>query len=165
MFFCEPCRLGNGWPESMAISYGKCEVCGNTRPTYDVPTSALPAPTERGQDMNEDEAYPNAIAHGFKRGDRVRVTDHYSDERYHRDGSTAVVVRTDITDDHQPVRVRYDSDGDETWVHRVVKLDDGSKKEIPGDELAAVLDTHGISFKSGLAIIALLKEHGVEVKF
>jgi hypothetical protein len=43
MFFCEKCRVKNQWPESLARSRGRCEVCGKNAPCYDVPSGALPA--------------------------------------------------------------------------------------------------------------------------
>lgn len=42
MFYCETDRIKNGWPESLARSVGHCEVCGEERVCYDVPSSQLP---------------------------------------------------------------------------------------------------------------------------
>lgn len=47
MFFCEECRVKNGWPTSlgypfMGVSYGPCEVCKKVGECHDVPSSALP---------------------------------------------------------------------------------------------------------------------------
>ena len=42
MFYCEECRVKMKWPESWSKSYGSCEVCGYTRPCYDVHHSQLP---------------------------------------------------------------------------------------------------------------------------
>lgn len=39
MFFCEPCRVTNQWPEAMAKSYGPCEECGTTGRCHEVPSS------------------------------------------------------------------------------------------------------------------------------
>lgn len=41
MFFCEPCRKENQWPESIAMSHGECEICGNVADCNDVPSSVL----------------------------------------------------------------------------------------------------------------------------
>lgn len=43
MFYCEPCRIKNKWPESLGMSYGKCECCGLTSSCYDLPSSSLPS--------------------------------------------------------------------------------------------------------------------------
>lgn len=29
VFYCDPCRLAYGWPESLFKSYGPCEECGD----------------------------------------------------------------------------------------------------------------------------------------
>ena len=42
MFYCRPCKDEKNWPESMSLSFGKCELCGKTDTCYDVPSSALP---------------------------------------------------------------------------------------------------------------------------
>lgn len=49
MFFCEPCRELRNWPESICLSRGRCEVCGNSAVCYDVPSSRLPAPPKPPQ--------------------------------------------------------------------------------------------------------------------
>jgi hypothetical protein len=41
MFFCDPCKKENRWPGLIALSHGKCEVCGVNAPCYDVPSSEL----------------------------------------------------------------------------------------------------------------------------
>lgn len=41
MFYCEKCRKENHWPESLALSYGLCEVCHQTRKCYDYPSKYL----------------------------------------------------------------------------------------------------------------------------
>jgi hypothetical protein len=46
MFYCPACATEKGWPESMARSEGRCEVCGKTRVCYDVPSKYLPLPAE-----------------------------------------------------------------------------------------------------------------------
>jgi hypothetical protein len=43
MFFCEPCRVKNEWPESTLKSFGRCEECGTEAGCHDVPSHALPA--------------------------------------------------------------------------------------------------------------------------
>lgn len=42
MFYCDSCRKAKGWPESIAQSFGACELCGNGRYCHDVPSSILP---------------------------------------------------------------------------------------------------------------------------
>ena len=42
MFYCKECAEKNGYPESIAKSHGKCELCGNIRVCNDVPSSKLP---------------------------------------------------------------------------------------------------------------------------
>ncbi len=42
MFFCEECRKERNWPESMARSQGRCEVCKENAVCYDVKSSLLP---------------------------------------------------------------------------------------------------------------------------
>jgi hypothetical protein len=42
MFYDEKCRIRNDWPESLARSHGRCEVCGKSGLCYDVPSGALP---------------------------------------------------------------------------------------------------------------------------
>jgi hypothetical protein len=42
VFFCDPCRIKNNWPEGWSKSRGQCEVCGQTASCYDVASSALP---------------------------------------------------------------------------------------------------------------------------
>jgi hypothetical protein len=44
MFYCEPCRVDFAWPESVARSRGKCEVCGQHAACYDRPSGSLPDP-------------------------------------------------------------------------------------------------------------------------
>lgn len=47
MFFCNPCREANNWPESMVRSRGTCEVCV-TGPVecFDVRSPLLPPAPE-----------------------------------------------------------------------------------------------------------------------
>lgn len=42
MFFCDPCGKERGWPQSLAVSYGKCEICDKTGRCNDIPSSKLP---------------------------------------------------------------------------------------------------------------------------
>ena len=44
MFYCESCRIKNQWTRGLLgyeTSYGPCECCHRTKPTYDVHSSAL----------------------------------------------------------------------------------------------------------------------------
>jgi len=44
MFYCNECRVEKGWPQSLAMSVGKCEVCGQSRHCFSVPSKDLPLP-------------------------------------------------------------------------------------------------------------------------
>lgn len=45
MFYCEPCRVENEWPETIAVkSEGTCEVCGKGAVCHDVPSTWLADP-------------------------------------------------------------------------------------------------------------------------
>ena len=41
MFYCDPCREINQWPESMFKSFGPCEECGQTGRCNEVASSVL----------------------------------------------------------------------------------------------------------------------------
>lgn len=45
MFYCEACRIKNGWPDSLSQSSGKCECCDTRANCWDRPSSSLPLPT------------------------------------------------------------------------------------------------------------------------
>ena len=45
MFYCQPCGQQRGWPETLARSTGRCEVCGAHSLCFDCPSSALPLPS------------------------------------------------------------------------------------------------------------------------
>lgn len=54
MFYCEPCRVKNGYPEGIGFSRGPCELCGKLANCYDVPSSYLarfPSPKEQPLDL------------------------------------------------------------------------------------------------------------------
>lgn len=40
MFYCDDCRVKHGWPESLSVSAGKCEVCGKRGVCYDLSLSS-----------------------------------------------------------------------------------------------------------------------------
>ena len=42
MFYCTDCQKKEEWPEGIRTSVGPCEVCGETKECYDVPSSQLP---------------------------------------------------------------------------------------------------------------------------
>lgn len=44
MFYCKKCAENNGYPESMRMSFGNCEICSTNGDCYDVPSSHLPSP-------------------------------------------------------------------------------------------------------------------------
>lgn len=41
MFYCEKCQKKNNWPDSLAKSSGRCEICGEDALCNDVPSSEL----------------------------------------------------------------------------------------------------------------------------
>lgn len=47
MFYCDPCRVQNQWPNSLRQSYGKCEMCEKVSPCWDVPSKYLPTPSKK----------------------------------------------------------------------------------------------------------------------
>lgn len=47
MFYCEKCRAARNWPVAIALSAGRCELCGEIRECYDGgPAEQLGAATE-----------------------------------------------------------------------------------------------------------------------
>jgi hypothetical protein len=42
MFYCESCRIKNGWPGVIPVSTGPCEMCGQVAACYDVASKYLP---------------------------------------------------------------------------------------------------------------------------
>lgn len=42
MFYCDTCAKENDWPTTMAVSFGKCEVCGAQARCNDRPAALLP---------------------------------------------------------------------------------------------------------------------------
>lgn len=44
MFYCEPCRIARDWPESIAKSFGQCEICCEPKECNDRASSTLPLP-------------------------------------------------------------------------------------------------------------------------
>ena len=42
MFYCKKCAKRRGWPERIFMSKGRCEICGELRPCYDIPSHELP---------------------------------------------------------------------------------------------------------------------------
>jgi len=56
MFFCEPCRVKNGWPESLMKSHGTCEICGEVKVCFDIPSRLLPIPGKTMEETREIEA-------------------------------------------------------------------------------------------------------------
>ena len=42
MFYCEPCRVEEEWPNSISQSYGQCELCNNVEVCWNRPSSSLP---------------------------------------------------------------------------------------------------------------------------
>lgn len=49
MFYCNNCKIKNGWSYSFNESYGKCEVCGIVGVCNDVPSSRLPMPHQTAE--------------------------------------------------------------------------------------------------------------------
>lgn len=42
MFYCDPCRKYNAWPESISTSFGPCEMCRKQSYCWNRPSSTLP---------------------------------------------------------------------------------------------------------------------------
>lgn len=69
MFYCDPCRIKNEWPEMIGFlfmaSRGKCEMCGKHAACHDVPSSHLSNPEhEETNDMRitSDKPFTSTIA-------------------------------------------------------------------------------------------------------
>jgi len=71
MFYCDPCRIKNKWPEMIGYMFmasrGKCEVCGEIAACHDVHHSALPndpEPEEEENDMRitSDKPFTSTVA-------------------------------------------------------------------------------------------------------
>lgn len=41
MFYCEGCRVENGWPGVVTTSFGRCEMCKEFEPCFDFPSYML----------------------------------------------------------------------------------------------------------------------------
>jgi len=54
MFYCDSCATKRAWPGSIARSYGRCEVCGETRACNDRASSTLPLPPQPPKETQED---------------------------------------------------------------------------------------------------------------
>jgi len=57
MFYCEKCRKELGYPESLMLSNGNCEICGSHVECYDMPSSHLPKDSPK-----EPEDYPEVMS-------------------------------------------------------------------------------------------------------
>lgn len=44
MFYCDPCAIAKGWPQTFLRSHGKCEVCGTAAECSSMRSSDLPRP-------------------------------------------------------------------------------------------------------------------------
>ena len=58
MFYCDECRKEKNWSESLTMSIGRCEICGNMRSCWDVKSSNLP--------LSADERYGKGVKPGSK---------------------------------------------------------------------------------------------------
>jgi len=47
MFYCPACAKRKSWPESLARSEGRCEVCERVAVCYDTPSKYLPVPADK----------------------------------------------------------------------------------------------------------------------
>lgn len=52
MFYCDPCRVKNNWPEGLLYSLGKCELCNTRALCYDRPSRSLPEAPKREPTIN-----------------------------------------------------------------------------------------------------------------
>jgi len=42
MYYCKKCRINNNWPQTLATSHGRCEICGDTANCNYISSSMLP---------------------------------------------------------------------------------------------------------------------------
>ncbi len=85
MFYCELCRAAKGWPRSLTVSIGNCEVCGERELCHDVSSEELPLAKEERMKagvraMREGNLHTVASAVGdymCKEGDLECALDHY----------------------------------------------------------------------------------------
>lgn len=38
MFYCRECQFKEGWPQSLTMGYGQCEICRRARQCFDAPS-------------------------------------------------------------------------------------------------------------------------------
>lgn len=48
MFYCNPCADGHGWPKTIFVSHGACEICYQVGACNDTPSKYL-TPTDEQQ--------------------------------------------------------------------------------------------------------------------
>ena len=70
MFYCDPCATEKKWPESIARSYGRCEICGNVRACNDRASSTLPLPPQPPK-----ETFDDVLARITKRLEKLKKKD------------------------------------------------------------------------------------------
>jgi predicted ATP-dependent serine protease len=58
MFFCEPCRVKNEWPESTLKSFGRCEECGHKTRCHDVPSMPSREPKPKKERKKKETPTP-----------------------------------------------------------------------------------------------------------
>lgn len=56
MFYCPGCGAERGWPQTLHISYGKCEICRKIVDCYECAASLLPTPTLDAEPDEHQEA-------------------------------------------------------------------------------------------------------------
>jgi len=66
MFFCNECAYKNEWQRGFIKSYGKCEVCGESKSCSDVPSKYLSAVNE----PYPEDLSVNWPSNGIKADDR-----------------------------------------------------------------------------------------------
>lgn len=64
MFYCEPCGKKKGWPASVSLSMGRCELCGTITGCNDVPHSQLPPPEPPKPTIQQEADFDQAL-HGM----------------------------------------------------------------------------------------------------
>lgn len=81
MFFCETCRVRNGWPESMAQSLGACEMCNGLKVCYDVPSKLLPTNILNTRNDGAHRSHCCQL-HGCKYGHDDCIVKLYGNQEY-----------------------------------------------------------------------------------
>lgn len=95
-------------------------------------------------------------------GKKVRVGKFREYDANFRDGTTGVVAEVDKYDASLPVRVIFDEDGDELWVHSISRvLDD----ELKAAEITEILVRNNASAQLAVELLSLLQSKNITVSW